>query len=284
MIYTDKESPKVSTSVKFKKAKIEKKYVDPAREHMKLFVSNLYKFASWLNDPRLTTKDELAILSRMRLLSDISNCPQLSTINQHVGIKWKDITKKQQTLIDIIDKHVRNKEQIIVFTERRETSHQLSHIISNETETLAIPIVVAGDDIDVRNRKLDRFREGSADVLMGTYRSIGRGYNLPQASVVILYELFWTPDIMTQAIGRVLREQQRKDPTVYLIINRGMIDEYQVDEIVMARQYNLAIMIEGKQPEHDLRIRSYKEVARDMVNYLQSQQEESDNENQENNG
>lgn len=273
IVYTDKNSPKVSKSVSFKTATINKHYIEPTVEHMTLFASNLYKFSCWLTDKEQET-DSIQILSRMQLLGDITNCPQLESVEKETGMQYEGLTLKQIELVKRVDAHIQNGHQVIVFTARKDTANFISEVISKHSTNYAMVANTAGENIKIRNSKLDKFRQGSADVLVGTYKAIGRGYNIPQASVVILYELFWTPDVMVQAIGRVLREQQRKDPIVDILITKGMIDEYQMDEIVDTRLKNLDIMIQGKSTgDIDYNVRSYKQVALDMINKLELNKE-----------
>jgi superfamily II DNA or RNA helicase len=79
-----------------------------------------------------------------------------------------------------------------------------------------------------RNRALDeRFRYGSAPVLLASVGSCQAGLDLYCANRAVFMERAWSDRIEAQAMARLLRPQQTKPVTVERFHIRGSLDEYQ---------------------------------------------------------
>ena len=267
VVYTDKNSPKVSKSQVFKKYTMHTIPVSPDRKHFLMFASNIKKFGEDLKEFKFD--NDIDVLARMRILADVSAAPQLPHISELFPDPYSGLTEKQKQVISIIDNEVEKGNQLILFTERNETAKLLADLITKNSKEGAVVSNTAGMNIKQRFEAIEKFRKGGATVLCGSYRGLGRGYNLPQASAMILYELYWTIDVEEQAIGRMMRPQQQQNPRVYMIYNRGMIDDYQVNQILKTRRRNSEIILKGSTQIKEQPILTYREVAKSMLDYLE---------------
>lgn len=266
VVYTDKNSPKVSKSHVFKKYTMHVQRVVPDRQQFMMFASNIKKFGEEVKDYKITS--DLDILARMRFLADISAAPQLPEVSGKFEQPYTGLTEKQKKVIEYIDLEIKQDNQVILFTERNDTAVLMSKLITEHSTAGAIVANTAGLGVKQRFEAIERFRKGGATVIVGSYKGLGRGYNLPQASAVILYELYWTIDVEEQAIGRVMRPQQQQTPRVYMVYNSGMIDDYQATQILRSRRRNSDIIINGTTSIIESPILTYREVAKQMLNYL----------------
>ena len=78
----------------------------------------------------------------------------------------------------------------------------------------------------MRITNLEDFKFNGVPVLLATTTCGETGLNIPQASTVIMTDTSWTPSKQRQAYSRILRPQQKKEPKVFLLRNKGTIDEY----------------------------------------------------------
>ncbi len=273
VVYTDKNSPKVAKSHVFKKYTMATQQITPDKQQFMMFASNIKQFGEDLKGYKI--ESDLDILARMRFLSDISSAPQLPEISSKFDEPYTGLTEKQKRIIEIIDDEVKKDNQVVLFTERNDTAALMGRLIAQNNTSGAIVSNTAGLGVKARFEAIERFRKGGATVIVGSYKGLGRGYNLPQASAVILYELYWTIDVEEQAIGRVMRPQQQQNPRVYLVYNHGMIDDYQATQILRSRRRNSDIIIKGTTSIQETPIMTYREVARDMLEYLDTAPEKA---------
>ena len=111
----------------------------------------------------------------------------------------------------------RTREQVIVFTEYRDTQDALGVALAR---VAPLACLHGGMTAEERRDALDRFGRGAARVLLAT-DAAGEGLNL-QAScrIVALYELPWTPARIEQRIGRVDRLGQQLRVHVWHLVGR----------------------------------------------------------------
>jgi len=77
----------------------------------------------------------------------------------------------------------------------------------------------------------DRFRFGTAPVLLATKGVLQTGYNIYQADRVLFYDRSWTPKVEQQAAARVLRPQQKRPVEIEYLHLEGSIDSYQAQMV-----------------------------------------------------
>jgi len=100
---------------------------------------------------------------------------------------------------------------------------------------LKIATIRGSDNDRKRQRAVDLFQNGWADVFIAPIKSAGVGLNLQRGSDVLFLERLWTPSLMVQAECRCHRIGQRRAVTVTYLDAVGTVDGH------------IAAVLEGKQ-------------------------------------
>jgi SWI/SNF-related matrix-associated actin-dependent regulator of chromatin subfamily A-like protein 1 len=87
--------------------------------------------------------------------------------------------------------------------------------------------IVGKDSDDRRQRSIDLFNSGQADVFVAPIRAAGVGLNLQGGSSDALFvEKVWVPTLMCQAEDRIHRLGQRHEVTITYLDAAGTVDEH----------------------------------------------------------
>lgn len=129
---------------------------------------------------------------------------------------------KLQAVVQILQRHQAAREKIIIFCERRATVAYLAEALKQFMPSLHIAATISEDDLDSFEMKeqteiedlIKKFAprandavgkyEETYDVFLST-DAFGVGVNMQDASVVINYDIDWTPINPIQRAGRILR-------------------------------------------------------------------------------
>jgi SNF2 family DNA or RNA helicase len=110
-------------------------------------------------------------------------------------------------------------EKIVIFTQFVEMGKILQELIN-------APFICGKDDMKDRHAKIDEFQnKKNPRVLIISLRTGGVGITLTKASYVIMFDLWWNPSVIDQAIDRTHRIGQQKTVYTYLLITKGTIEE-----------------------------------------------------------
>lgn len=88
-----------------------------------------------------------------------------------------------------------------------------------------------------RQRAIDAFQRGLADVFLAPIKSAGVGLNLQRASESLFVERIWTPSGMLQAEDRIHRIGQTKPVTITYLDAKDTVDEHLAE--VLDEKYRL---------------------------------------------
>lgn len=92
-----------------------------------------------------------------------------------------------------------------------------------------------GESSEKRQKAVDLFQSGKADVFLAPIRSAGVGLNLQRASEALFVERIWTPSGMIQAEDRVYRIGSKRPVTITYLDAAHTVDEH-IAQIVEAKQ------------------------------------------------
>jgi SNF2 family DNA or RNA helicase len=80
-----------------------------------------------------------------------------------------------------------------------------------------------------RQKEVDYFQDGKADVFLISLKSGGTGLNLTKANYVFHLDPWWNPATEDQANDRAYRIGQTEPVTIYRLISNGTIENHVVD-------------------------------------------------------
>ena len=143
--------------------------------------------------------------------------------------RWDDLAahaasietvQKAAVLFELIDRHRRRDEKVIVFTAFRPTLEMLAELAAPR-----MPVAVYHGGLD-RKQKVATIRSFEADVpLLLTTEAAGEGRNLQYCHVMINYDLPWNPMQIEQRLGRIHRIGQQHDVMLTNLVGVGTIEE-----------------------------------------------------------
>jgi hypothetical protein len=86
--------------------------------------------------------------------------------------------------------------------------------------------------MDERQRAVDRFQNGEADLFVGNIKAAGVGITLTKSSHVVFAELDWVPGNLTQAEDRCHRIGQDESVLVQHLVFEDSVDAYMVQQLI----------------------------------------------------
>jgi superfamily II DNA or RNA helicase len=152
--------------------------------------------------------DDLDEPTRMALMTDVGlPATQERLWLSRLRTLTTAATRRESKIATLGALMTRAREPVVVFTEFRDSLDAIVAAIGHRRHVLAIH---GGQTMDERQRAIDAFRMGVADVLVATDVA-GQGLNLHhRCRWVVSFELPWNPTRLEQRIGRVDRIGQTR--------------------------------------------------------------------------
>lgn len=166
-----------------------------------------------------TYTEVFAIIHQLR---QTSISPYLLRKNFKLKLKTENKHKSPriETIADICQKEPG---QSVVFCFYRDTLELVA--INLKERGIRCKIIHSEDSLEWREELIDRFVRGKYKVLLSTYRLMSEGYNLTNATNVILASPHWSMQYLSQAFKRCYRLGQTKPVTVKMFVTKGSIEE-----------------------------------------------------------
>jgi superfamily II DNA or RNA helicase len=160
---------------------------------------------------------------------------------------------KYDLLLDLIQQQVKQGRRILLFS-------QFARMLGLVSEGLlgrGIGHVTLTGSTPDRQKPIDAFEAGRADVFLISLKAGGTGLNLTSADTVIHYDPWWNPTAQAQATDRAYRIGQKKPVFVYNLIAAGSVEERMLALQSHKRRLADAILSEGgagaaSLTEHDI--------------------------------
>ncbi len=148
-------------------------------------------------------------------------------------------SRKAEVMFELVERHRRQNEKVIVFTGFRATLDLLAGLARER-----IPAAVYHGGLS-RKEKLEVIRSFEQDVpLLLTTEAAGEGRNLQFCHVMINYDLPWNPMQLEQRLGRIHRIGQQHDVVLTNLVGVGTIEERILE--VLERKINLFELVVGE--------------------------------------
>ena len=122
---------------------------------------------------------------------------------------------------------------VVVFTDHIESAEIISKGIKGECR------FITGEVSDnIRDASVDLFQKGELDAIVLTYGTSSTGINLQNGNQMVLNDLPWVPEDLTQAMARIRRKGQQKQ-CFYHIITGGKMAKYIQENILNPKKKTL---------------------------------------------
>jgi SNF2 family DNA or RNA helicase len=137
------------------------------------------------------------------------------------GQYLKAENEKLDTLWEIIEEVLQNKEKIIVWARFRASID----LIINLLEKKKVKYSLIHGDIKDRQTEIDKFQEGNVPVFIGQIRTGGMGITLTAGNTIIYYENTFSLEDRKQSEDRAHRIGQKKKCLYIDLVYKDTIDE-----------------------------------------------------------
>lgn len=162
--------------------------------------------------------------------------------------EYSATTSKVNWLVPVLEERVQRGQSVIVFA-------TFKSVLLDLVAKMSVPVSVITGDTPESSRvtAVKMFQHGDTKVLLATPFVGGVGLNLQVASVIYWIDLWWSPDVQLQGVGRAYRRGQTHDVEEYVLFHPDTIDEAIMKVLSRKRRFNAAIFRE--EVIHDLRQR-----------------------------
>jgi len=160
----------------------------------------------------------IAILDALMKLRQCCCDPQLLP-----GDRGQDIPEsaKWDYFFSLLEENLAAKRRILVFSQFTRMLARMAHALRER----GIAFVELTGATANRQKPIDAFERGEADVFLISLKAGGAGINLTSADTVIHYDPWWNPAAQAQATDRAHRIGQQKPVFVHKLIVAGSVEE-----------------------------------------------------------
>lgn len=184
------------------------------------------------------------VIKRLLRLVQIASNPKLIDEN------YDQICAKELLLDKVLSRVFAAEEKVIVWSIFTEN---IDYYCKKYKHKNAVKIT-GKMTIEDRNKSVDRFKNGDAQVLFATPQSAKEGLTLTVANNAIFYDRGFNLDDYLQAQDRIHRISQTKDCNIYNLMIEDSVDVW-IDLLLQAKQ-KAAFLAQG-----DINLDNYKNIA-----------------------
>ena len=180
------------------------------------------------------------VLSYMMRFKQICNHP-----SQWLGDNaWEEADSgKFVALREIAETIAQRQEKMLIFTQFREITDQLSAFLSSIFGREGL-VLHGGTDIKKRKSMVDKFQNDErVPFFVLSIKAGGSGLNLTAASHVVHFDRWWNPAVENQATDRAFRIGQKKNVLVHKFVCQGTIED-KINEMIEAKKRQAGDILE----------------------------------------
>lgn len=163
-------------------------------------------------------KSHIMVLDALLKLRQTCCDPQLLKMTQAKNVVH---SAKMDALMALLDQLLNENRRVLIFSQFT----SMLTIIENALKTKGISLTKLTGQTRNRDKAVEAFRSGKADVFLISLKAGGTGLNLVEADTVIIYDPWWNPAAENQAIDRAHRIGQDKPVFVYRLIIENSVEE-----------------------------------------------------------
>jgi SNF2 family DNA or RNA helicase len=160
----------------------------------------------------------IAILDALLKLRQVCCDPRIANVEAARGIEG---SAKLELLLEMISTQLAEGRRILVFS----SFARMLALISEALLGRGVGHVTLTGATPDRQKPIDAFQSGRADVFLISLKAGGTGLNLTGANTVIHYDPWWNPAAQAQATDRAYRIGQTKPVFAYNLIAAGSVEE-----------------------------------------------------------
>jgi SNF2 family DNA or RNA helicase len=161
---------------------------------------------------------QIAILDALLKLRQVCCDPRLVSVDAAREIEG---SAKLDVLLELITSQLEDGRRILIFSQFA----RMLGLISESLLARGIGHVALTGHTPDRQKPIDAFVQGRADVFLISLKAGGAGLNLVGADTVIHYDPWWNPAAQAQATDRAHRIGQTKPVFVHELIAAGSVEE-----------------------------------------------------------
>ncbi|HVV81961.1 MAG TPA: DEAD/DEAH box helicase [Kofleriaceae bacterium] len=182
---------------------------------------------------------QIAILDALLKLRQVCCDPRLVTSVE--AARDVTVSAKHQLFLELCRQQLAAGRRILVFS-------QFARMLGLLSEGLLADgirhLTLTGATTD-RQRPIDAFERGAADVFLISLKAGGTGLNLTSADTVIHYDPWWNPAAQAQATDRAYRIGQKKPVFAFNLIVAGSVEERMMGLQARKRRLADALLAQG---------------------------------------
>lgn len=163
-------------------------------------------------------KSHIHILDALLKLRQVCCDPSILKLDEAKKVKE---SAKLDLFLDLIDELMSEGRKVLVFSQ---FTTMLS-ILEREIKKKKISYVKLTGSSTKRDKIIEKFTNGEADIFLISLKAGGVGLNLTEADTVIHYDPWWNPAVENQATDRAHRIGQNKKVFVYKLIVENTIEQ-----------------------------------------------------------
>ncbi|VAW68544.1 DNA/RNA helicases, SNF2 family [hydrothermal vent metagenome] len=163
-------------------------------------------------------RSHITILDALLKLRQTCCDPQLLSLAQAKKVKS---SAKLEMLMEMLPEMLEEGRRILIFSQFT----KMLGIIEQQLKDHNITYTKLTGKTIHREKAIDRFKQGDADVFLISLKAGGVGLNLTEADTVIHYDPWWNPAVENQATDRTHRIGQNKAVFVYKLITENTLEE-----------------------------------------------------------
>jgi SNF2 family DNA or RNA helicase len=160
----------------------------------------------------------IAILDALLKLRQVCCDPRLVSVDAAKEIEG---SAKLEVLLEMLTQQLADGRRILIFSQFA----RMLGLISESLLARGIRHVTLTGNTPDRQKPIDAFQQGKADVFLISLKAGGAGLNLTGADTVIHYDPWWNPAAQAQATDRAHRIGQTKPVFVHDLIAAGSVEE-----------------------------------------------------------
>jgi superfamily II DNA or RNA helicase len=160
----------------------------------------------------------VTILDALTKLRQVCCDPRLVAMDAARAVRE---SAKLEALMALLGEQLAGGHRVLVFSQFT----SMLALVGDALTTRNVPYLLLTGATRDRQRVVDAFEEGKADVFLVSLKAGGTGLNLTSADTVVHYDPWWNPAAQAQATDRAYRIGQRRPVFVHNLYVAGSVEE-----------------------------------------------------------